>query len=273
MTGPSCEMRFSKASARYHDAANLQCRIAQELAIKMKCVRGRVLDLGCGTGFLTHAVSRFVGVNEICALDLSPAMIEAARKRDHALRVRWLVSDAITVDGIGRFDWVISSSAFQWMQPLEVLFTHIAQRLLSADGGMFFSLMVSGTLRELHEARLVVAPEKKVRRLLPTVEDVAIALGQAGFEILTEERRDYFERYRDARTFLRVIHDLGFTGGGLSRGASILSRGEISRLETVYDERFRAEAGGVYATFRSLTVEAKLREPQKEGGVNDQVFE
>ncbi len=42
----------------------------------------RVLDLGCGAGYYTHAAALFVGpTGRVCAIDISPDQIEAAQQR------------------------------------------------------------------------------------------------------------------------------------------------------------------------------------------------
>jgi SAM-dependent methyltransferase len=51
-----------------------------------------IVDLGCGTGLITCDLAE--RGYELIGIDPAPAMIEIARKRDRAGRVRWIVGDA-----------------------------------------------------------------------------------------------------------------------------------------------------------------------------------
>jgi cyclopropane fatty-acyl-phospholipid synthase-like methyltransferase len=76
-------------------------------------IRGRVLDVGCGTG---EQVLMAAGLGlEATGLDAAPAAIEAARRkaRDRGLTARFLLWDALRLAELGeRFDTVLDSGLF-----------------------------------------------------------------------------------------------------------------------------------------------------------------
>jgi len=76
-------------------------------------IRGRVLDVGCGTG---EQVLMAAGLGlEATGLDAAPAAIAAARRkaRDRGLTARFLVWDALRLAELGeRFDTVLDSGLF-----------------------------------------------------------------------------------------------------------------------------------------------------------------
>jgi cyclopropane fatty-acyl-phospholipid synthase-like methyltransferase len=76
-------------------------------------VRGRVLDVGCGTG---EHVLMAAGLGlETTGLDAAPTAIDAARRkaRDRGLTARFLVWDALRLAELGeRFDTVLDSGLF-----------------------------------------------------------------------------------------------------------------------------------------------------------------
>ena len=76
-------------------------------------IRGRVLDVGCGTG---EHVLMAAGLGlETTGLDAAPTAIEAARRkaRDRGLTARFLVWDALRLAELGeRFDTVLDSGLF-----------------------------------------------------------------------------------------------------------------------------------------------------------------
>ena len=54
----------------------------------------KILDVGCGTGSLTFALTKFSDLAEISAIDYSPVFVEAANRRNTDPRVRIQQADA-----------------------------------------------------------------------------------------------------------------------------------------------------------------------------------
>jgi SAM-dependent methyltransferase len=77
--------------------------------------RGRVLDLGCGTGGLTRALA--LRSSSVVGIDASAGMIEAARERNWGLNIEYRVSDAAAyLEGRREeFDLIVSVAAFHHM--------------------------------------------------------------------------------------------------------------------------------------------------------------
>jgi trans-aconitate methyltransferase len=69
----------------------------------------RILDLGCGDGRLTERIAA-TGA-QVVAVDASPAMVEAARKR--GLDARLMSADALEFDN--EFDAVFSNAVLHWV--------------------------------------------------------------------------------------------------------------------------------------------------------------
>jgi SAM-dependent methyltransferase len=76
-------------------------------------VRGRVLDVGCGTG--EHALMAAGLGLEATGVDLAPTAIEIARgkARDRGLDARFLIADALDLAALGEpFDTVLDCGLF-----------------------------------------------------------------------------------------------------------------------------------------------------------------
>jgi 2-polyprenyl-3-methyl-5-hydroxy-6-metoxy-1,4-benzoquinol methylase len=74
----------------------------------------RVLDIGCGLGRLTWAISR--ENREVVGVDLSPAMIDGARMARHSQRVSFRQGDFLELEFSGRgFDCIVSAAALHHM--------------------------------------------------------------------------------------------------------------------------------------------------------------
>ena len=77
----------------------------------------RVLDVGCGTGHLTHEIAQ-TGA-QVLGIDSSPAMIAQARQNYPKLKFQLI--DAAQFRSDERFDAVFSNAALHWMQPPETV--------------------------------------------------------------------------------------------------------------------------------------------------------
>jgi len=121
-----------------------------------------ILDIGCGTGELAKALS--TNAKLIDAIDLSPTMIEQAKKRHSAKNINYIVKDFCEFDEENKYDCIVSVATFHHLDLTTALPKVI--RLLK-DGGVFIVL-------DLYERRgvldrfldLVAVPSNIILRLI-----------------------------------------------------------------------------------------------------------
>ncbi len=80
----------------------------------------RILDAGCGPGMMSAELA--VRGAEVVGVDISPQLIEIARKRlnpDHAPRVRFVAGDMLS-DGLGHFDHVLAMDSLIYYGPNDI---------------------------------------------------------------------------------------------------------------------------------------------------------
>ena len=241
--------RFSAAARQYDRHAALHDQVAGTLLDFAESLTppAWVLDAGCGTGVLTARLAGRHPAANIEAIDLSPAMIAMARQRPLP-QVRWRVADLCSATAAPPCDWVVSSSALQWVDNLPAAVAHLA-RQLRPDGYLCVAVMTLGTLQELHELRAGIAPDKRPPRQLPTQADLLSACAAAGLVCGHEALHTHEVAYTDGATMLRTLHEQGVTGGALSQGAATLNRSELQRLMAAYDAQCRLADGRVRARF------------------------
>lgn len=250
--------RFSAAASTYHASATIQCSVAERLGAMLAGDEkfNRILEVGCGTGFLTAHLCRLFPQARIDALDLASGMIKQCRARlAGASGLRWHVADLNTFRAKVRYPLIVSSSALHWMYPMTGVMEKLAG-MLAAHGQLVFGVMVRGTLAELQAARQRVAPHKLPARQLPTQPAVRAALVHAGLRIEAEQEENLRKVYASAGELLRQLHAQGLTGGSLARADVLLNRTDLRRLVLDYEAHYKA-GGGVYASYQAAYFRAR----------------
>jgi len=109
------------------------------LALVEPCARGRLADLGCGSGELTRRAHERLQALETIGVDSSPSMLADAAGRAGS-GLRFVLGDLAAFvgpqggrDGAGAFDVILSNAALHWVPDHRALLARIAARL--APGG------------------------------------------------------------------------------------------------------------------------------------------
>jgi malonyl-CoA O-methyltransferase len=226
---------FDKAAARYDAAAPVQraaaARLAERIAALPLPPRPRILEIGCGTGFLTADLRDRLGDAEILAADLSPAMLATCRARLGAAEgVGFQVMDGEHPDlEPGRpFDLICSSLAFQWFEDLGPALDRLAG-LLAPGGWLAFSTLAAGTLGEWRQAHadlgLACAGHD-----YPSLAELGEMLGPRG----RIEAETIVQAHADARAFLGDLKAIG--AASPSPGRRPLAPGDLKRVMARFDE-------------------------------------
>jgi len=200
--------------ARAYDAhAVVQRRVAARLARRIAALpegeRRRVLELGCGTGFLAAALPPLPPGGDWLMTDIAPAMLERSRARFAGRDgFRFALLDAAAPAFAGReapFDLICSSLALQWLDDLPGALERLF-RLLRPGGRLLIATLAEGTFAEWRAAHadlglVAGTPEYPAPATLR-----AIRLdGTAG----TIEMARFTCRYPDAAHFLRAVKAIG----------------------------------------------------------------
>jgi len=197
-------------AADYDEAARIQQAAAGTLAAAIGASRlpaePRIIELGCGTGFLTRAIADAVGTARWTISDIAPAMVERARRQLDIAGADYRVIDGEAVDpALGTFDLIASNMAFQWFADLQGAVGRLVDRL--APGGLLaFSTMAQGSFAEWTRA----LADEGLPSGTPSYPDQAAlaALVPAGVSA-SIEIVDFPQEQPDARAFLRRLKTIG----------------------------------------------------------------
>jgi malonyl-CoA O-methyltransferase len=176
-----------------------------------------ILEIGCGTGYLTKALRLLNTQAQLVAVDLDVRLIQAARaKLEGDPRTAWLVADGENLTR-GRFDLIISNSTFQWFsEPGETLRRY--RELLTAEGFLAFAIMGPGTFQELAASikdaarnfNLTKCHEIAAERFLGK-SDWQSLLAKAGFREVSVKTELITLDFPSVRDFLASLQATGAT--------------------------------------------------------------
>lgn len=270
--------RFGRQAAQYDEHAKVQKIMARRLLEKLDqeapWTPKRILEIGCGTGYLTERLVQRYPEAELVAIDLSSAMLRVAQDKiglSHpTVQIKWIEADAEQfVDEPGDpWDLIISNATFQWFQqPLQ---TARAYRERLAEDGMFlFATFGPDTFTELHhafgEAEQALYGMERNRHGQPFVslDEWKQALSNNNQVVSAEEHYE-IERYEDVRAFLRSIQKIGATHAAKDTGSNRTSRSLLLKMIEEYDRMYRKKdeySGGSYvpATYHCLYVYTMIK--------------
>jgi trans-aconitate methyltransferase len=144
----------------------------------------RILDLGCGTGHLTHQIAER-GV-EVLGVDASPEMIGQARQNYPGLN--FVLQNAVEMRFDSVFDAVFSHAALHWMLDAGRVIAAISKalrrngRLVAEFGGKGNIAQISDAI-ETVVARYCEGPLPSTRTYFPSIAEYATLLESKGLEL------------------------------------------------------------------------------------------
>lgn len=101
-----------------------QLEEARKLAQRLRLNDARILEAGCGTGWLAHGLTSF---GEVTATDLSPASVEEGRRRHPLVHLR--CGDFLNIDLPDGFDLIVSADALAHMHDQQAFFRRVSEKL------------------------------------------------------------------------------------------------------------------------------------------------
>ena len=190
-------------AGNYDQHATVQREVAERLAARILALGlpgdARVMEIGCGTGFLGLRLIGALPFAHYWMTDIAPGMLDRARQRfAGAVNVDFATMDGASPNLDGPFDLICSSLAMQWMPDLSAAVAQL-RRLLSDRGRLIFTTLAAGSFAEWRAAYGTAMPGTPD---YPSPDN----LRALGMEVSIET----FEReYAGARDFLRALKAIG----------------------------------------------------------------
>lgn len=256
--------RFSKHAKTYDEYANIQKMMAKQLidSLPQHVVEQQIniLEIGCGSGYLTQLLCKAFPKARILAIDLAPGMIDVAQKRIQEERVTFLCGDIEETVLHESYDLIVSNATFQWLnhpqRVIQQLFT-----LLEPGGRLIFSTFGTKTFQELHAAYQHAQENLNLpasgspgqsfyslEEIYKLCEQVLISSNSYSSRITAIEQLE-LEYFASTRAFFNSIQKIGASNSNQEHSCQRPSF--LRELMNFYETYYRDD-NGVRATYHCL---------------------
>jgi len=251
---------FSASAKRYDLFSGLHRGIADKLfaQVAKEPAPSALLDVGCGTGYLTARLKDHFPLSNIIGLDFSSDMLEVAQSKHED--IAWVLGDAHHLPFLdGNFDILISNLAYQWIGDLSRAFSE-ARRVLGPNGVLACTLFGYNTCKELFQSLGEARTKALQFNRLPDEAQIRAALAASGFknpDINSELIKIEFNSMHELIAWLKSIganHLPASPANGTREG--FWGPEALSRAASIYRKKF-PYFKGVGATFEVIRVYAK----------------
>jgi malonyl-CoA O-methyltransferase len=244
---------FSAAAKQYDLNTRLHRDIADKLFARVitELEPSTLLDVGCGTGYLTGALKNHFPLAKVTGLDFAQGMIDVARSKHEG--IDWILADGNDLPfADGNFDVVVSNLAYQWAGNLARAFFE-AKRVMASNGIFACTLFGYNTCQELFQSLNESRPGAVQFTRLPDQSQVLEALVASGFEnpkVDSEQMRIEFKDMHELLAWFKAI------GANHLPRDGYLGREMMSQTVAIYRTNF-PYLQGIGATFEVIQIYAK----------------
>ena len=256
------QRNFARHATEYERHARVQGRVARRLAAllaELERPAGPLLEVGCGTGFLSRLLSPLCGDESLILSDLAhPMTCQAAAVLPRATA---LDADAEALPlAAGSCALLASASVYQWLNALPAALAEAA-RVLKPGGILALALFGGRTLYELRDAHRQAVRESGASRLshaldFPTLDELAAALAGCGLTVLQLFSEEEEELHGEVAELLRALKGIGAANAASDRPGGLARRDVMLRMQEIYRLRY-GRSGQIPATYEVLYLLAR----------------
>lgn len=229
---------FGRSAKHYHQKAEIQKKVAEGLVASLLpwkdiLPQGPILEVGCGTGFLTGMMVDQFPDGEFVITDASDEMVNFAKKElGESEKCSF---EVLNVDAIENpqptYACIISNFAAQWFSDPAIGLEKLGQLLLPG-GLLLVSFPGNQSFPEWYQNCLKLGLPYTANPL-PDVEEVVIKLSVGPFQIDYYEN-DLHQKFDDAFEFFKHIKQIG---AGYSVSGKSLTGKQLKLLVNHWNEK------------------------------------
>lgn len=192
--------KFGKNLSKYNSNAIIQKNIAKELIKLIGDKVGKnfntILEIGCGSGFLTEEISNNIKYKYLILNDLTPDSFSYINKFSN----NFICGDIEKIEMPNHLDLIISSSVFQWLNDFESFTLKVFDKL-NTNGIFAFSMFINDNFKEIDEKLNISLNYLNNKKLLEILEKK--------FKIIMVDDKKKILRFNTSNEILRHIKDTG----------------------------------------------------------------
>lgn len=249
---------FGRAASSYDHHAVFQREIESRLLERIEFRHyepGVILDLGCGTGSASRALTVEYPQANVLALDWAPAMLAkvAAMNESGCVNVPLPICADIHVLPLASrsVDLVFSSLVLQWSYDIPAVFQEF-RRVMKPDAMLVFTCYGPDTLYELKQAWKVVDDLPHVNDH-PDMHDIGDELLAAGFREPVMDTEHLTLDYPDVLSLMRELKGLGEHNVASNRSPGLTGKTRFNAMLQAYEQfcrngRYPASYEVIYGT-------------------------
>lgn len=208
---------FSKAAKNYDLHAHVQKQSACDLwslltdENKKNLPVGEILEIGCGTGFLTEDLIKQFANYPITISDLAPGMLQFCQKKlfhrlkNHKQKITFSILDGESIDKQS-YSLIVSAMTFQWFKNFSISIKKLITSL-KPGGILLFSFLEDKSFSQWKRvAQYCNLPF--TRNPLPSLQQINEVIESFDFPIKIEEKT-YSIAYNSPHNFFHELKMLG----------------------------------------------------------------
>lgn len=138
--------RFSKSLSSYNENAKIQKKMAEKLVTLLnKTYYKKVLEIGCGTGFLTELLNKLIKFEQYTTIDI----VADCKNYIKAINpeINFIRAD-IESFPLEKYDLIIANASLQWVNDFQNIVKTLKNSLLN-DGELVFSTFGKENFKEI----------------------------------------------------------------------------------------------------------------------------
>jgi malonyl-CoA O-methyltransferase len=248
---------FSRYAPHYDENAKVQKNMAD---ILIQWVKSRqpfdcrnILDIGCGTGYVTSMLRDAFPQAAITAMDISPRMLEIASGKVHDGNICFICGDIEEALPGGPYQLIVSNATFQWLNNQGAVLKNIMNSL--SPGGLFcFSTFGEKTFSEFHNAYSKAAEKLGIEDFHPSGQEFCDV---SYFKNILKTRYSSFsfneelvkENHKTVLDFLNSIKKIGASDSSAGRNPRYLEL--LKKAMQIYESEYR-DSGNIPATYHCI---------------------
>ena len=201
-------------AANYEHGSKMQRDVGIKIIKELKiCEGSRVLDLGCGTGYLTKVLSEKVGPQgKVVAVDPDGERLKIAREKYPSSNCEYIQADDKTFPP-GEYDIIFSNLVIHWINDKESVFKRVYANL--HPGGLFVFTAPSGVHPVPEVGKKIfstlIGPDflhTMLNEKLKFVDEreYKVLGNRAGFAQISIQNVDYFPEWKNLDNYIDSMH-------------------------------------------------------------------